>query len=89
MAQFYGTVCGSAGEGARQGGKESGLTTQAAGYAGCIQVRVWYDEDKKCDRFRVSMIPWKNSETSKWITLAEGILDADITDPFLVPALFA
>ena len=89
MAQFYGTVYGTSNEVSRQGSKEAGLTVRAAGYDGCIHVRTWYDDAARKDMFRVSMIPWKNSQTSKWITLAEGILNADIMDPFLVPALFA
>ncbi len=87
--QFAGEVKGRAQTIAqRYGTKSTGLTSTAAGWQGSIKTRVWYDHNKECDRFRVWIESWMNSGGERTL-LAEGILDANITDPFIVPSLFA
>jgi len=85
--QFAATMQGRGNEVERYGTKASGVITQAAGWRGCIKTRVYHD-DKGRDRFVVTMEPWMNGDGGITV-LAEGILNATITDPFIVPAVFA
>ena len=87
--QFAGAVQGRAQtEAVRYGTKSTGMSGQIGGWKGMIETRVWYDEKLDADRFRVKIIPhWHDSGGE--VILAEGILDHEITDPFVVPAVFA
>lgn len=85
--QFAGTVRGRGPTVERYGTKSTGLATETAGWGGCIKTRVYHD-DKGRDMFIVTMEPWMNGD-GVITTLAEGILDARITDPYIVPAMFA
>ena len=72
MSQFYGTLRGQAKTTAtRRGGKSSGILTQAASWAGAIEVSVHLDNDGK-ERFDVYQIPWKGKGVHRHI--ASGIL---------------
>lgn len=75
MAHFYGTLSGSRGPASRMGTKNSGLTSQAAGWQGCIETTIWHNEKTGKDMFRVELKPWQNSGGNSR-TLAEGELDA-------------
>jgi len=75
MAHFYGTVQGSRGTASRMGGKVSGITTQAAGWGGCIETHTWHDEATGKDMYRVELTPWRGSG-GNITTLAEGELRA-------------
>lgn len=86
--QFAGAVTGRSNQVARYGTKHTGVLVQAAGWGGCIETRVWHNEQTGKDMFRVCMDAWENSGGERTV-LAEGILDARITDPFIVPAMFA
>lgn len=86
---FWGTLRGkSENTVERAGSKGSGLTVQAAGWKGCISVRVWHDEVHGTDRFSVVLMPhWNNSGPGKEI--ASGILDTEaLKDPY-IPALIS
>lgn len=87
--QFAGSVSGRAKTDAeRYGTKDTGMTAEVGGWKGMVRTRVWYDSDKEVDMFEVRLIPhWQDSGDS--VVLASGILDHRITDPFVVPALFA
>ena len=77
MAQFYGTIAGKAKTKAtREGSAESGLTTQAAGWGGAIEVELRQDKDG-ADVYEVHLIPWQNSGGNKRV-LAAGVLDANL-----------
>jgi len=86
--QFAGTVQGRTEMVERYGTKASGVITQAAGWGGCIKTRIYHNDEKGRDMFVVTMEPWMNGDGEITI-LAEGILDARITDPYIVPAMFA
>ncbi len=77
MSHFYGTLQGNRGEATRCATKSSGLTAQAAGWRGCIEVRVEHDPDTGKDVFTVHLTPWKGSGGSRKL-LADGVLDASM-----------
>ena len=58
-----------------RGGKSSGITTQAAGWQGCVEVNVWHNTEADVDEYRVCLTPWKNSGGERQ-ELAQGILNA-------------
>jgi hypothetical protein len=87
MAHFYGTVQGHRGEASRLGAKSAGIHTEAAGWSGCIDVQVFFNEKDQRDEFIVRLKPWGSSGGESRV-IAEGILDSGITDPF-IPALIA
>lgn len=87
MAHFWGTCQGGRGKVERAGHKNTGLHTEAASWTGCIDVQIWYDEDKEQNMFCVRLIPWGSSGGESRV-IAEGILDSSIEDPF-IPALIA
>lgn len=87
MAHFWGTCQGHRGMAERAGAKSSGMTTQAAGWQGCIEVCISYDEETDRDMFVVSLVPWGSSGGGRRI-IAEGVLDSSIEEPF-IPALIA
>ena len=87
MAHFWGTCQGHRGAAARSGAKSSGMHTEAAGWSGCIDVQVFYNEDTQRDEFVVRLKPWGSSSGESRV-IAEGILDSSIDDPF-IPALIA
>ena len=87
MAHFWGTCQGGRGKVERAGHKNTGMHTEAAGWNGCIDVHVWYDEENKRDMFRVRLTPWGSSSGDSR-TIAEGVLDSSIADPY-IPALIA
>lgn len=79
MSQFYGTIRGGRGEATRCGHKTSGLTTNAAGWHGCIRTHVYYDEATGTDRYEVALVPWQGS--GGWSRpLASGHLSANDHD---------
>ena len=70
MSQFYGTLQGQGKTRAtRRGSKNSGITVQAASWAGAVQVTV-FEDHKGAERYVVQLIPWKGRGESK--LLAEG-----------------
>ena len=72
MSQFYGTLQGqSKTRATRRGSKNSGITVQAASWAGGVRVEVYADAEG-CERYRVELIPWQGRGEHK--TLAEGVL---------------
>ena len=72
----------------RYGTKASGIAADVGGWRGMVRTRVWYDAEKKQDRFAVWIIPhWHDSGGPKLI--AEGVLDYSIEEPFIIPAVFA
>lgn len=87
--QFYGTLQGNSNQSVdRCGSKANGVEVNAAGWAGRIKTRVYYDHATGKDMFKVWLFPhWQDSGNG--VLLAEGILDHRIEDPFVVPALFA
>lgn len=72
MAHFYGTLRGSRGEASRLGTIVSGLSVNAASWAGSISVRLWHDEKAGVDRFRICQEPHHGAGISE--TIAEGIV---------------
>ena len=71
MSQFYGTLSGQSRTTAtRRGSAKSGVTTQAASYAGAIEVHAFELDGK--EHFRVSMIPWQGAGDRE--TLCSGLL---------------
>lgn len=75
MSHFYGTLQGSRGQATRCGTKNSGITTQAAGWQGCIETHIYHDDATGKDMYRVYLTPWQGSGGST-ILLAEGELRA-------------
>ena len=49
---------------------------------------MWHDEVTGKDMFRVDIIPHWSKDGERTL-LAEGVLDCAITDPFIIPAIFA
>lgn len=76
MSQFYGTLKGqSRTRATRRGGKMSGITTQAASWAGGVEVYVYADE-QGTERYRVSLIPWQGRGPAREI--CSGILGEEV-----------
>lgn len=76
MSHFYGTVEGNARSRAtRQGSKNGGLVTHAAGWNGAIKVIVFHDEERNEDRYVVQLVPWGGAGHNPQL-IAEGVLDA-------------
>lgn len=65
MSHFYGTLEGNRGEATRCGTKASGIETYAASWSGAVRVHVYYDEDRKEDWARVSLVRWRGSGSEK------------------------
>ena len=80
MAHFYGVLEGKSGTATRCVTKESGLVATAAGWGGCVMVRVYRDE-AGVDRYIVTLGPWKGSG-GEFETIAQGILRA-LTTPIM------
>ena len=71
MSHFYGTINGKAKNAATQcGSVHSGVSTNAASYAGAIRVSL--SQVDGVDRFEVRMVPWLGEGESKLI--AEGVV---------------
>ena len=87
--QFAGSMRGrSTAEVSRYGTKESGMSVTVGGWKGMIRTRVWYNREKEHDCFQVWLVPhWQDAGTD--VLLAEGILNHEIKDPFIIPAVFA
>jgi len=87
--QFWGTLTGRGQPVERGGTKDSGLEVEAAGWKGRIRVRVWHNEAKGVDEFRVMLYPHWNSADGLSKEIASGILDhRALKDPY-IPALIA
>lgn len=72
----------------RYGTKESGIMSEVGGWNGMIRTRIWYDRARERDRFAVWVIPhWHESGPPKLI--AEGVMDYNVEEPFIIPAVFA
>jgi len=76
MSHFYGTLQGTRGRATRCGTKNSGMTAQAAGWHGAIEVTTNYNAALDQDEFSVELIPWKSS-VGKRCVLVYGTLDAN------------
>ena len=62
-----------------RGHKTTGVGTVGASYSGAISVALWYDEETKTDKFRVSMIPWHGAGDAR--VLVHGTVgDASIVE---------
>ena len=73
MSHFYGYVDGRGKNiSTRCGTKDSGLTSVAASWKGCIRTYIWYDEEEKVDKFEVFQVPWHGEGCLN--LLAEGIV---------------
>lgn len=70
MSHFYGTVQGGRSQATRGATSNSGLKTQAAGWNGAIETRVFVRDGK--DLFEVWLIPWQGSAgTPRLLTRGE------------------
>lgn len=88
--QFAGELDGTAANNPRTYGDKTGMVAEVGGWKGMIRTRVWYDHVQECDRFETYIVPhWKDSGSGKRVLLASGILNHEITDPFIVPSIFA
>lgn len=72
MSHFYGTLQGTRGKATRCGHKGSGMTTQAAGWGGAIETRVYHDKATGLDCFEVRMIQWRGAGDS--VVIAAGVI---------------
>ena len=61
MSHYYGTVKGSRGEATRGGGKNSGIQTNTATWAGNIRTTILWDEEEGCDHATIWFTPWSGS----------------------------
>ena len=86
--QFAGELEGTAQNNPRTYGDRRGMSADVGGWNGMIRTRVWHDETTGKDMFRVDIVPHWSADGERTL-LAEGILDCTITDPFIVPAVFA
>lgn len=68
MAHFYGVIKGARGQATRCGGRDSGMDTIAASWAGAVRVHA-YDRGGT-DWVRVEMMPWRGAGTHR--VLYEG-----------------
>jgi hypothetical protein len=77
MSHFYAKIPDSARNTtpSARGHKSTGITTQAAGWQGCIEVDLWHNEEAGVDEYRVCLTPWQNSP-GKRQELAQGVLNA-------------
>ena len=80
MSHFYANIRGHRGEATRAGAKSSGMYSNTAGWKGAISVRVWYDNEKDEDRYRIDLGPWFGSGGRNRV-IATGPLDATASDP--------
>lgn len=86
--QFAGELQGTAANNPRTYGDMRGMEAEVGGWAGMIRTRVWHNRETGKDMFKVYLIPhWHDSGDT--VLLAEGILNHKITDPFIVPSIFA
>lgn len=75
MSHFYGTLQGSRGEATRCGTQGSGMTTNCAGWGGCIRAEAFHHDGE--DMYRVYLAPWQNSGGGS-ILLSAGRLKSDL-----------
>jgi len=61
MSHYYGTIKGQAGQATRRGSKNSGLTTEAASWAGCVRVSLWHSSITGKDHYEVTLSPWQGN----------------------------
>jgi hypothetical protein len=86
--QFAGELDGSAHNNPRTYGDKRGMSADVGGWHGMVRTRVWYDEIRERDMFRVEIIPhWQDH--GKTTLIAEGVLNHEIDEAYLVPAVFA
>lgn len=78
MPHFYGTLQGTRGRATRCGTKSSGITTQAASWAGPIETRIYHDEETGQDMYEVRQVPWHGAGVSRFI--ARGVLGELLTE---------
>jgi hypothetical protein len=71
MSHFYGELKGGRGVATRTGHRTSGLSTNAASWAGCIRTDLYVDEQGR-DCFRITQTPWQGAGIHE--TLIEGVL---------------
>ena len=76
MSHFYATIPTSMRKTTptARGNVDTGITTHAASYKGCIETRLYHSKHGK-DWFEVSMVPWKDKEgkpVGDTIVLANG-----------------
>lgn len=71
MSHFYGKIpgvcCSRKTDATARGTKKTGITTQAASWAGAIETTLWYDEKTELDMYEVRMISWKGRGESRVI----------------------
>ena len=74
MSHFYAQIPHSARKTTptARGHKSTGINTQAASYAGAIEVDLFHDEETGKDHFVINQMPWQNSGISEKI--ATGVL---------------
>ena len=74
MSKYYGTLQGNRGEATRCGSKDSGITTDAAGWGGAVRVCV-FDNDG-VDWARVCLTKWHGAGVEK--PLYDGPVNPDM-----------
>jgi hypothetical protein len=74
MAHFMGIVRGARGEESRLGSKNSGMSTVAASWHGCIHVRLTHDEKTGKDGYVVTVGPWQGRGVESRV-IAEGVFE--------------
>ena len=74
MSHFYAKIPNSARKitPTARGHKNTGITTQAASYAGAIEVDVWHNEKTGKDEFIVSHVLWQGNGVNEEI--ARGVI---------------
>jgi len=77
MSHFYGSITESARKTVptARGHKTTGLTVEAASWAGKVVTRVWYDSEADCDRYEVTQDLHHGAGLDRKV-LAHGIIGA-------------
>ena len=73
MSHFYARIPTSARRtiATARGHKSTGITIEAASWAGAIQVQVWHDTKTNTDQFMVQQIPWHGQGTHELMAVGE------------------
>jgi hypothetical protein len=83
VSHFYGTLKGTRGQATRCGSKSSGITVQAASWAGAVEVRMWHDEETGRDYFSVEQFQWHGRGARR--DIAHGYVGEAVQGETLTP----
>jgi hypothetical protein len=87
MAHFYGILKGNRQEVARRGSRESGLTTVAASWDGCVRVELYAPGDDAADHARITLEPRPQGSVGAKVVIYDGpIKDAALSVRAEAPA---